>query len=154
MSSAESARQAIVAGLCGFVFAVGLLLSGMTDPARVLAFLDVAGNWNPALAFVMAGAILAALPAFARARRHPASAFGDPIRLPDRTHIDLRLIGGAITFGLGWGLSGICPGPAIVLFVSGRPEALLFSTGLVAGMVVANQWLRPSQARIRTRRPT
>jgi uncharacterized membrane protein YedE/YeeE len=147
LSARPAVRRAIIAGLCGFVFGVGLLLSGMTDPARVLAFLDVAGNWNPALAFVMAGAILVAVPAFARARRRPVSAFGDLIRLPDRFHIDLRLVGGAIIFGVGWGLSGICPGPAIVLFVSWRPEALLFGAGLVAGIVVANQWLGTSRAR-------
>jgi uncharacterized membrane protein YedE/YeeE len=140
-------RRAVVAGLCGFVFGVGLLLSGVTDPARVLAFLDFAGNWNPALAFVMGGAVLVAVPAFARARRHPVSAFGDPIGLPDRFHIDLRLVCGAIIFGLGWGLSGICPGPAIILFVSWRPEALLFGAGLFAGMVAANRWLGTSRRR-------
>jgi uncharacterized membrane protein YedE/YeeE len=147
VSAGTAARRTITAGLCGFVFGAGLLLSGMTDPARVLGFLDVAGNWDPTLAFVMAGAILVAAPAFARARRHPVAAFGDPIRLPDRFHIDLRLVGGAIIFGVGWGLSGICPGPAIVLFVSWRPEALLFGAGLVAGMLAANQWLATSRAR-------
>jgi uncharacterized membrane protein YedE/YeeE len=141
------ARRAIIAGLCGFVFGVGLLLSGMTDPARVQAFLDVAGAWNPALAFVMAGAILVAVPAFAPARRHPVSAFEDPIHLPDRFHVDLRLVGGAIIFGVGWGLSCICPGPTIVLLAYWRPEALLFGAGLVAGMVVANQWVGTSRAK-------
>ena len=147
LSAGTATLRAILAGLCGFVFGVGLLLSGMTDPALVLAFLDVAGAWNPALGFVMAGAVLVAVPAFARARQHPVSAFGDPIHLPDRFLIDLRLVAGAIIFGIGWGLSGICPGPAIVLFVSWRPEALLFAAGLVAGMVVANQWSGTSRAR-------
>ena len=141
----QAGRHAVVAGLCGFVFGVGLLLSGMTDPARVLEFLDVAGHWNPALAFVMGGALLAALPAFAQARRHPVSILGDPVVLPDRYRIDRRLVGGAIAFGLGWGLAGICPGPGIILFVSWRPEALLFGAGLVAGMVLANRWLRTAR---------
>jgi uncharacterized membrane protein YedE/YeeE len=145
MSFAEVSRaqgqRTLAAGLSGLVFGLGLILAGMTDPARILAFLDIAGDWNPALAFVMAGAIFVAAPAFARARRHPVSLFGGPIRLPERFPIDRRLVGGAIVFGVGWGLTGICPGPGIVLIATGRPEALLFGVGVVLGIAVANRWL-------------
>lgn len=99
----------LASALFGVLFGVGLLVSGMTDPARVLAFLDVAGAWNPALALVMGAAVAVALPAFAIARRRGVSALGEPIALPDRFRIDARLVSGAAIFGLGWGLSGICP---------------------------------------------
>jgi uncharacterized membrane protein YedE/YeeE len=122
-----------VAGLAGFIFGLGLLLSGMNNPVRVLAFLDITGAWNPSLAFVMAGAIAVATPAFALARRRG-------IPLPNRLNIDRRLIAGAVLFGLGWGLTGICPGPAILLATTLRPPALLFGAGLLLGMVGANFW--------------
>jgi uncharacterized membrane protein YedE/YeeE len=141
MSSIEAIRasglRTLVAGVCGLVFGLGLILSGMTNPALVLAFLDVAGDWNSALAFVMGGAILIAAPAFAVARRRPVSLLGDPINLPDRFRVDLRLVGGAILFGVGWGLTGICPGPGIVVITTLRPEALLFGAGVILGMIEA-----------------
>jgi uncharacterized membrane protein YedE/YeeE len=123
----------LMSALFGALFGVGLLVSGMTDPARVLAFLDVAGDWNPALAFVMGGAVAVALPAFALARRKSASALGGPIELPDRRRIDARLIAGAAIFGLGWGLSGVCPGPAIVLMGLDLPRVAVFVAALVIG---------------------
>jgi hypothetical protein len=132
-SSSAGVKPWRVAGaaLAGFIFGLGLLLSGMNNPARVLAFLDITGAWNPSLAFVMAGAIAVATPAFALARRRG-------IPLPTRFNVDRPLIAGAVLFGLGWGLTGICPGPAILLATTLRPPALLFGAGLLLGMVGAN----------------
>ena len=105
----------LTAALAGSVFGLGLVISGMTDPNRVLAFLDFAGDWDPTLAFVMAGAIAIAAPGYALARRKKAAALGDAIALPPRQPVTLSLAVGAAIFGVGWGLSGICPGPTIVL---------------------------------------
>ncbi len=122
--------------LAGVLFGAGLLLSGMTNPANVLAFLDVAGDWNPALALTMAGAILAAAPAFARVRRTRMSLAGAGISLPSRTRIDRHLVGGSMVFGIGWGLSGICPGPAVVLLATGSAAAFTFAGSVAAGLLV------------------
>jgi uncharacterized protein len=125
--------KTLVAALTGLLFGAGLLVSGMTDPARVLAFLDVAGAWNPALALVMGGAVVAALPAFALARRRRTALLGDPIQLPSRVRIDAPLIGGAAIFGVGWGLSGLCPAPAIVLLGLDPLRAAAFVGPLILG---------------------
>ena len=101
----------LTALIAGALFGSGLLLSGMANPAVVLGFLDIAGAWNPALAFTMAGAILVAAPAFYFVRRNHHAVDGVAVSLPDRSRIDAALVGGATIFGLGWGLSGICPGP-------------------------------------------
>lgn len=130
--------RSLIAGIFGFVFGVGLIVAGMTDPARVLAFLDITGTWDPTLAFVMIGAIAVATPAFAIARRKPVAMLGDPIALPDRRLIDARLVGGAALFGLGWGLAGICPGPALVLLGNDGLSALLFVASLLAGGWIAD----------------
>ncbi len=130
--------RGLAAGAFGLLFGVGLIVAGMTDPVRVLAFLDVAGDWDPTLAFVMIGAIAVAAPAFAIARRTPVAALGDAIALPDRRRIDARLIGGSALFGLGWGLAGICPGPALVLLGNDGLSALLFVAALLAGGWIAD----------------
>ncbi len=127
---------ALVAGL---LFGSGLLISGMTNPANVLAFLDLAGEWRPTLAFVMGGAVLAAAPAFFYARRHRRTPSALPIRLPNRTLIDTRLVFGSSIFGIGWGLSGICPGPALILLTSGSAPAFVF-----VGTVIVGMWLTPA----------
>jgi uncharacterized protein len=105
----------------------------MVVPARVAAFLDVAGQWNPALAFVMGGAIVVAAPAFAYARRHKNATIGVPFELPERFRITFRLVFGAVPFGIGWGLSGICPGPGIVLAGSLDTPALVFVGAVIVG---------------------
>jgi uncharacterized membrane protein YedE/YeeE len=128
--------RAALAMVFGLLFGAGLQVSGMTDPARIIGFLDVAGRWNPALAFVMAGAILVTLPAFAFARRRQTSVLGDRIELPDRLRFDRGLIVGSAIFGLGWGLAGICPGPGVVLLGYGLAKA-----GLFVGAVLAGAWL-------------
>ena len=118
-------RGILTAFLSGLVFGVGLLVSGMSDPGKVIGFLDVAGRWDPSLAFVMGGAILVGFFAFARARR-----------LPQRREIDVRLVGGSIVFGIGWGLAGFCPGPALVDFGAGIDKAAVFVIAMIAGMLL------------------
>lgn len=132
----KTTASALAALVFGVIFGLGLVLSHMIDPARVDDFLDVTGNWNPSLAFVMAGAILVAAPAFAIARKHPKALLG-PIELPDRFRIDPRLVIGAAIFGFGWGLSGICPGPGIVLLGSLEPHAIVFVSSVAIGIWVS-----------------
>lgn len=129
--------RALASGFFGLLFGVGLLISGMLDPAKVLGFLDVAGDWNPQLAFVMGGAVASALPFFVLARRRSASLIGDPIQLPARWPADWRLIAGSAIFGVGWGLSGICPGPAIVLAGFGAVKAWAFLAAMIVGLLAA-----------------
>ncbi len=120
----------------GLVFGLGLIVSGMADPARVLGFLDVAGLWNPSLAFVMAGAIAVGLVAFAIARRRGRTLGGAPLQWPSARGLDARLIGGALLFGAGWGLAGFCPGPALVGLGMGLRSAAVFVTAMLAGMAL------------------
>jgi uncharacterized membrane protein YedE/YeeE len=123
----------IAASLFGFLFGIGLIVAKMTDPARIIAFLDFAGAWDPTLAFVMIGAIVVAAPAFALARRRKLAPLGNRIVLPDRSLIDRRLLGGAALFGIGWGLCGICPGPSLVLLGSGNDAAAIFVVMIIIG---------------------
>ncbi len=120
--------------LSGLVFGLGLLISGMTDPAKVLGFLDLAGLWDPSLALVMVGAIAVGLVAFTVAKKRSLSWLGLPVHLPTARQIDRRLIAGGLTFGIGWGLAGICPGPAVVLVGSGDARGLIFVGAMLAGM--------------------
>ena len=101
----------VTALLGGLVFGLGLIAGGMANPSKVKAFLDLAGAWDPSLALVMGGAIAVALPAFALARRRRVAWSGEPMDIPTATHIDARLVGGGILFGIGWGVGGFCPGP-------------------------------------------
>ena len=118
----------------GLLFGWGLLIGGMTDPGKVLGFLDLAGAWDPSLAFVMGGAVLVGLVAFTLARKRTTNLFGGAMRLPQSTDIDRPLVIGALLFGAGWGLAGFCPGPAIVSMAAGEPKALLFVAAMLAGM--------------------
>lgn len=122
--------------LAGLVFGIGLIVSGMANPAKVLAFLDVAGPWDPSLALVMAGAIAVGTVGFAIARRLTLSWLGLPMNLPTARHIDGRLVGGSLLFGIGWGLAGFCPGPALVALGMGELKALVFVAAMLAGMGV------------------
>lgn len=124
----------VLALLSGLLFGLGLLLSGMTDPAKVKGFLDLFGAWDPSLALVMGGAIAIGLLAFARATRRERSWSGDCIEIPQDRRIDWRLIGGGVLFGLGWGVAGFCPGPALVALSSGLPEAWIFVPAMLLGM--------------------
>jgi uncharacterized membrane protein YedE/YeeE len=122
--------------LAGFVFGIGLLLSGLANPAKVLAFLDLAGGWDPSLLFVMGGALLVTAPAFALAARRGRTLGGAPLQLPPQGRIDRRLVLGSLVFGIGWGLAGYCPGPALVSLAWGGVKPLLFVGAMVAGMVL------------------
>ena len=122
--------------LVGLLFGVGLIVAGMTDPSKVLGFLDLAGTWDPSLAFVMGGGILVGLGAFATAKKRTTTFFGGAMHLPTSTDIDKRLIGGGLLFGAGWGLAGFCPGPAIVSLGAGQPKAAVFVAAMLAGMAV------------------
>ena len=126
----------LTALLAGLVFGIGLVVSGMADPAKVLAFLDLAGPWDPSLALVMAGAIAVGLAAFAVARRRTTSWLGAPLRLPTSRHIDTRLVAGSVLFGIGWGIAGFCPGPALTALGMGEPKAAVFVLAMIAGMGV------------------
>ena len=120
----------------GLLFGLGLTLSRMIDPAKVLGFLDVAGIWDPSLALVMGGAIAVAAPAFAWLRRRQRSVLGAPLQWPTRTTLDRRLVLGSLAFGAGWGLAGFCPGPALVSAAEGHREAWWFVAAMAAGMAV------------------
>lgn len=131
----------VLALVSGLVFGLGLIAGGMTDPAKVKAFLDLAGAWDPSLALVMGGAIAVGVFAFAAARRRSTSWTGERIELPSSTVIDARLIGGGVLFGAGWGIGGFCPGPALVALGSGLPAAALFVAAMLAGMWLHDRWL-------------
>lgn len=120
--------------VAGMLFGAGLVVSGMTDPANVLGFLDIFGEWRPQLAFVMGAAILIAAPSFWFVRRNRRTLLGASVDLPDRRRLDKPLLAGATMFGVGWGLSGICPGPGLVLLASGHGMAYLFIAAVIAGM--------------------
>jgi hypothetical protein len=124
----------IVSLLSGLLFGLGLIVAGMANPAKVIGFLDLAGPWDPSLAFVMGGAIAIGLPGFAFARSRGRSLLGAPISPPATTRIDHRLLLGAALFGAGWGLSGICPGPAVVLMGAGAAKGWVFGLAMLAGM--------------------
>ncbi|MDX1455991.1 MAG: YeeE/YedE family protein [Marinobacter sp.] len=120
----------------GLVFGLGLILSGMANPAKVLGFLDLAGSWDPSLALVMVGAIAVGAVAFSLAKHRPRTVLGATIELPRSVHLDKRLVLGSLTFGLGWGLAGFCPGPALVALGAGELKAVVFVASMVAGMLI------------------
>ncbi len=121
--------------MTGLIFGLGLILSGMTNPSKVIGFLDIAGSWDPSLAFVMGGAILVGIIAFQFARgRKPI--LGGVMHLPIADKIDRRLVLGALTFGIGWGLAGYCPGPALSSLAQGGIKPLIFVAAMVSGMAI------------------
>ena len=128
--------QVLMAFITGLICGLGLILSGMTDPAKVIGFLDIAGAWNPSLAFVMGGAILIAAIAFHFAKTRPKALLGDVMRLPTARQIDRRLVLGGLTFGVGWGLAGYCPGPALASLAIGGSKPLIFVVAMLAGMAI------------------
>lgn len=126
----------VIALVAGLLFGTGLIVSGMANPAKVLGFLDLFGRWDPSLAFVMAGAIAVGGVGFFVARRRGRSWLGTLIQLPSTTGVTARLVLGSAVFGIGWGLAGFCPGPALVALGAGVPKAVGFVTAMVAGMAV------------------
>ncbi|MFN5150394.1 MAG: DUF6691 family protein [Burkholderiales bacterium] len=147
--------QRITEFVAGLLFGLGLLLSGMSDPGKVLGFLDLLGTWDPSLALVMAGAILVGMLAFTVAKKRTMNFLGGALHLPTANQIDRRLVIGALLFGAGWGLAGFCPGPSLVSMFSGQPKAAVFVLAMVIGMLLyeaADRWIhqpRASQAAIR-----
>jgi uncharacterized membrane protein YedE/YeeE len=120
----------------GLLFGWGLMLAGMTDPGKVIGFLDLAGAWDPSLAFVMGGAIAVGFFAFALAKKRTTNLFGGALHLPTSRDIDRPLVIGALLFGAGWGMAGFCPGPGIVSMAAGEFKGLVFVAAMVAGMAV------------------
>jgi uncharacterized membrane protein YedE/YeeE len=128
--------QRVIEFVLGLTFGLGLLISGMTDPSKVQGFLDLAGLWDPSLAFVMGGGVMVGLLGFALAKRKSLSLSGVPFHWPEATQIDRPLVLGSLMFGLGWGLAGFCPGPALVAMASGNDKAVVFVLSMMAGMVL------------------
>jgi uncharacterized protein len=125
---------------CGFVFGLGLAVSGMMNPAKVIGFLDVAGDWDPTLAFVMGGALLVAIPAYRVILKQRRPVLSGAFSLPAKEKLDASLIWGSSFFGVGWGLVGFCPGPAVAAIVTGLPTVLGFVAAMIAGMAL-HAWL-------------
>ncbi len=133
----------------GLLFGWGLLLSGMTDPGKVIGFLDLAGAWDPSLAFVMGGAIAVGVVAFGVARKRARTVLGGDMHLPGARQIDRPLVLGSLMFGAGWGLAGFCPGPALVSMAAGQPKAVAFVLAMIAGMVIF-EWTGRRRQQTRT----
>ena len=132
----------IIGLLAGLLFGFGLLISGMTDPVKVQGFLDVFGAWDISLALVMGGGLIVALVGVQLAKRQQSSWIGTSIEMPSKTTINSKLLIGAMLFGIGWGLVGICPGPGIVLLGTGEWQAYVFIPAMIIGMLIY-QWLEP-----------
>ena len=140
--------------IAGLVFGLGLIVSDMANPAKVLGFLDLAGSWDPSLALVMAGAVAVGATAFAFVGQRALSLLGLPMRLPTMRHIDRRLIVGSLLFGIGWGLAGICPGPALVLLGAGVVKGIIFVIAMLAGMFLFELLQRYSDFKLGERNKT
>ena len=129
------------------MFGLGLIVSGMANPAKVLAFLDLAGAWDPSLALVMGGAIAVGFFAFLFAKKRTLSLIGAEMKLPNARGIDRRLVMGSVIFGMGWGLAGFCPGPGLVALGAGAPKAAAFVGAMLIGMIVFERLEKRKRAR-------
>jgi len=127
-------KHRITEFLVGLLFGLGLIISGMTDPGKIIGFLDLFGAWDPSLAFVMGGAVLVGLFAFGAAKKRTTALLGGTLQLPEPRGIDRRLIAGSVVFGMGWGLAGFCPGPALVSLGTGNAKAIVLVLAMFAGM--------------------
>lgn len=128
--------QWAAAALAGIVLGLGLIFSGMANPGKVIGFLDIAGSWDPSLGLVMGGGLVVGSIGFAVLKKQHKTLLGEPLNLPASRKIDLRLILGSILFGIGWGITGICPGPGLVLLGAGIPEGVIYIVSLLAGMTL------------------
>jgi uncharacterized membrane protein YedE/YeeE len=135
--------RSIVAIISGLLFGAGLSIGGMTDPARVRGFLDILGTWDPTLAFVMGGALLVMAPVWLIQRRMEKSFDGTSFDLPGTSLIDGKLLGGSALFGIGWGIAGLCPGPAVASLATAFTPALVFVLAMAAGMLLHRVALKP-----------
>jgi uncharacterized membrane protein YedE/YeeE len=133
---------ALASFVCGLIFGFGLLISGMTEPTKVLGFLDIFGRWNPTLAFVMAAALVVSGLGFALLRQRERPVLAARYLWPTRTDIDRRLVVGSMLFGIGWGLVGLCPGPALVNLAGLMPSVMVFVLAMAAGMIIKDLWDR------------
>lgn len=136
-------QKIVAAGLIGLIFGSGIAISGMANPAKVLNFFDLAGTWDPSLAFVMGGALIVTAVGYFLVLRRPAPVFDKVFHLPSAKDIDLPLVGGSALFGIGWGIAGFCPGGSIPALGLGEPDAFVFVAAMIAGIVVARtarQW--------------
>ncbi len=133
-------RDAVVGFVCGLIFGAGLLVSGMMQPSKVLAFLDLFGNWDPSLAVVMAAALAVTWPGFALARRRGQPVFATNSFWPTASAIDRPLVSGSVRVGLGWGLVGLCPGPAIENLATGSARVFVFVLAMIGGMLLQRAW--------------
>ena len=132
----------LIAGLVGLLFGLGLIVSGMANPDKVLGFLDLAGAWDPSLALVMGGAVVVGLIGFAPLRKRSTSVLGEPMQLPTSSAIDARLLIGSAMFGIGWGLAGFCPGPALMNLLTMHSEVVIFVAAMIVGMLLEQTWAR------------
>ncbi|MCK8484944.1 YeeE/YedE family protein [Aliiroseovarius sp. S2029] len=132
--------------LTGVVFGLGIAISGMANPAKVLNFFDVFGAWDPSLAFVMGAALLVAAPGYALVFKRPKPIFAQSFKLPGTKLVDRRLVLGSFTFGLGWGLAGFCPGAALPVISTGNPSVLIFTASMIVGLFLA-RWMIATTAR-------
>ena len=139
--------DAVSSFIVGLIFGIGLIFAGMTEPSKVIGFLDISGLWDPSLAFVMAGAILVGLVGFRFANHRTMNFLGGAIRLPTKTDIDKRLVVGSLLFGAGWGMAGFCPGPALVSLATGSSKAIIFVLSMIAGMALFESMERVLRAR-------
>lgn len=136
MARDKPVPQILIAFSAGVLFAIGLVVSQMVNPAKVLNFLDITGNWDPTLAFVMGGAILVTIPMFHWVLKQPHPLFATKFYLPTRRDVDIRLVTGSAIFGIGWGISGLCPGPAITALASGLLPVVGFILAMTVGALV------------------
>ncbi len=139
----------LIALIAGALFGMGMMISQMVDPAKVLGFLNISGNWDPSLAFVMGGALMVFAPAYhflIKPRNKAVS--GEALKVPTNKQIDTPLLTGAALFGLGWGIAGICPGPALTAMVSGQKEILFFIAAMALGQVAVLVWQKTRLARL------
>ena len=139
--------SSITALACGLIFGLGLILSGMGNPAKVQNFLDFFGQWDPSLALVMGGAIAIGLIAFSWAKTRSKALLGESMQLPGNTAIDKKLLTGSALFGVGWGLAGFCPGPALMNLATLQAEVWIFVAAMLAGMVLQHAWAARSEGR-------
>lgn len=139
----------LTAFLIGLLFGTGILIAGMANPAKVLNFFDIAGTWDPSLAFVMGGALLVAVPGYRLVLGRPKPLFEQGFQLPDTQSIDRPLVLGSLTFGLGWGVAGFCPGGALPALGTGRTEVVMFVAAFVAGLLLARFTRNLMQTRLR-----
>ena len=143
--------QIIMALFAGITFGVGIMISGMASPAKVLNFFDIVGSWDPSLMFVMGGALLTTLIGYRLILTRDRPLLAERFHLPDRNDVDVRLIAGAAIFGIGWGIAGFCPGGAIPAVGTGRSEVLIFVAGLIAGLLATRLALKALTVRRRQR---